>query len=156
MTLSMKADIKERWIQELESGNYRQGGGSLHERGGGIPSMGKVRDEKFCCLGVLCKMAEEAGAVEITSTEEHGALVQYGDQTAYLPVEVIQWAEISYEGSRAFPDLTTLLEEERGVIEYIDDDRMHPSNLVSLSLMNDQAVPFSEIAQVIREKVIGV
>ena len=150
MTLKMRADIKERWIKELESGEYKQGAGNLHEKGPILLPGGK-QPGKFCCLGVLCKMAEEEGAVEITSTDAHGSVVQYGNETAYLPPEVVRWAGLSYEGERTFED--TSIEEKRGIIEHTGSGIR---DLVSLSLMNDSGEPFSEIAQVIRKKVVGV
>lgn len=38
----MKAELKQRWLNALRSGNYQQGSGYLN------------RQERYCCLGVLC------------------------------------------------------------------------------------------------------
>ncbi len=38
----MNAEIKERWLKALRSGEYKQGQGQLHKE-----------DHSFCCLGVL-------------------------------------------------------------------------------------------------------
>ena len=35
--------LKEKWIQALKSGNYKQGTGNLYN----------IRDNSYCCLGVL-------------------------------------------------------------------------------------------------------
>jgi hypothetical protein len=42
----MNPEYKQRWIEALESGEYRQTSGHLHDEEGG-----------YCCLGVLCKAA---------------------------------------------------------------------------------------------------
>jgi hypothetical protein len=39
----MKQDVKEKWISDLRSGNYKQAQQSLRNR------------EGYCCLGVLCE-----------------------------------------------------------------------------------------------------
>lgn len=39
----MTAEIKQKWIEALRSGNYKQGTGYL-----------KATDGTWCCLGVLC------------------------------------------------------------------------------------------------------
>ena len=77
----MKEDIKNRWIDALKSGKYKQfdhrlksGDGSAH-----------------CCLGVLCELAVEDGIIR---TVGHGL---YLDQT------VMEWAEMS-DNSAKFPD----------------------------------------------------
>lgn len=38
----MDAEVKQRWVAALRSGEYLQDAGYLHNRGG------------YCCLGVLC------------------------------------------------------------------------------------------------------
>jgi len=43
---TMNAEIKERWVKALRSGDYIQGKGALRRTEGGI--------HKYCCLGVLC------------------------------------------------------------------------------------------------------
>ena len=40
----MKQELKDQWIAALRSGKYGQG----------IGTMKTIRDNKFCCLGVLC------------------------------------------------------------------------------------------------------
>lgn len=48
----MKKEVAEKWVAALRSGKYNKGSGCL-----------QFQDE-FCCLGVLCKVAEEEGAVQ--------------------------------------------------------------------------------------------
>ena len=45
-------EIRTEWLKRLRSGEYEQTTGNLHLNG------------KFCCLGVLCTIGEEAGLLE--------------------------------------------------------------------------------------------
>ena len=153
MTLKMKAEIKQQWIDALRSGEYQQGTGDLHTM---YPTgiNGEVV-ERFCCLGILSLMCEKAGAVTSNEGERTGHQVAYGNtgETAYLPQEVIDWAGLEYEGYREYPP--SKAEEPKGVLtsgtregRYLDG--------VSLSVMNDSGHSFEEIAQVIEDQVVGV
>lgn len=42
----MDKDLKQKWLEALRSGKYKQGTGFLRRGQGG--------SDKFCCLGVLC------------------------------------------------------------------------------------------------------
>lgn len=91
----MNADIKAQWVNALRSGDYEQGRGWLNNNG------------KFCCLGVLCDLAEKAGVVRSGPLEVEGAmdpaplayftsdtLINLNDRMM-LPRAVVQWAEMS-------------------------------------------------------------
>lgn len=152
MTLYMKADIHAKWMEELRSGKYRQGSGELHYIGykrseDGTP---EPSDERFCCLGILCKMAADAGAVE---AEIGRSVVAYGGdgETTYLPEQVIEWAGLKYEGERVHTNSN--IEESRGILVASPDGRVETS---SLAVMNDSGVPFDEIADVIKNEIIPV
>ena len=41
----MKAELKQKWVDALRSGDYEQGKGALLASG------------KYCCLGVLCEVS---------------------------------------------------------------------------------------------------
>ncbi len=41
----MKKEVAELWVEALRSGKYEQGTGRLHY------------EDKYCCLGVLCKIS---------------------------------------------------------------------------------------------------
>ncbi|WP_326565118.1 hypothetical protein VSH64_25070 [Amycolatopsis rhabdoformis] len=47
----MDPEIKAKWIAALRSGEYEQGKRVL------------VENDRFCCLGVLCDLAAQAGVV---------------------------------------------------------------------------------------------
>lgn len=46
----MKAELKQKWIQALSSGQYQQGSGVLRDK-----------HDRFCCLGVLCDLVDPSG-----------------------------------------------------------------------------------------------
>ncbi len=58
MTSRMKPEIKAAWLAALRSGEFKQGRGYLHR----INPDG--RGDTFCCLGVLCVLAEGAGVLK--------------------------------------------------------------------------------------------
>jgi hypothetical protein len=43
----MELELKNRWVAELRSGNYKQGQTVL-----------RTADNKFCCLGVFCDIVD--------------------------------------------------------------------------------------------------
>jgi hypothetical protein len=80
----VKKDIKDEWVRRLRSGDYEQGQGYLRF------------GDKYCCLGVLCDMAVEAGVIEETHgpSEKFSLFVSDGGdfQTQMLPISVAKWA----------------------------------------------------------------
>lgn len=124
----MNQEIKERWIAELESGNWEQANGVLAEG----------KSNKRCCLGILCDIAVADGIVETDGTRETWscamAVVYRGPSensvgtTAVLPEEVMEWAELD------------------------TDNGTYNAGCNSLSADNDQGISFIQIAQTIREK----
>lgn len=50
----MDAKLKEEWVKALRSGEYRQGRTYFDRYG------------KFCCLGVLCKVADQPTEIGTT------------------------------------------------------------------------------------------
>lgn len=77
----MRADIAERWIAALESGNYAQGTGCLRTTG-----------DSFCCLGVLTDLAIFDGVDLAWKTSEIVNLYEVGGKSRILPVQVMDWA----------------------------------------------------------------
>jgi hypothetical protein len=152
MTLTMKAHVRGRWIEALESGRYIQGIGALHERGAEKWIDGSMysKPDSFCCLGVLCNLAYEDGAVDITASER-GSHVFYDGESNYLPASVIRWAGLRWDGKRKFEGTvdTPTIEESRCIIST-------DPGASSLAQMNDARYPFSEIAETIRLNVLEV
>jgi hypothetical protein len=139
--LKMKRAIWIKWRNALLSGAYKQGRGALHQRG--YQSGGVDKPDLYCCLGVLCALAEEAGAVEIDA-EVAGSEISYGGSKVYMPPEVIAWAGLEWEGVRAREDAE--VEEARGILD----------GNTGLAVMNDSGYSFREIEKTIADKIVPV
>lgn len=70
----MNQVVKQKWIDSLKSGNYKQGSRYLRN-----PNTGE-----FCCLGVLC---------DIYLKEKKGSW-NYFPNTGTLPEDVQKWANL--------------------------------------------------------------
>ncbi len=121
----MIKEIKERWVEALRSGKYQQGSGYL------------LKDDKYCCLGVLCELAVEDRIiskdteVERNIDSEKSIITLFGDnsewRTAFLPKKVANWSclfETNFNYNGTNKDLITL---------------------------NDDGVPFTTIADLIEK-----
>ena len=75
----MKEKIKQQWLKELRSGEWKHGHGRLMND----------KDEA-CCLGVLCDIAVREGIIKPWERTNDGWQVAY--HTLLLPRAVIQWA----------------------------------------------------------------
>lgn len=92
----MKKTIADLWIANLRSGKYEQGLRALH------------RDGKFCCLGVLCDLADPRGWYTRPGARFKSWRVPYGE-TGVLPREVSAWAGLqSVSPNHRGIDLTQL------------------------------------------------
>lgn len=91
----MKQEIRDEWVKRLRSGDYEQGLGYLRHGEEGEAST-------YCCLGVLCEIAVEAGVIPParTGTEGHEEDVWlYGNENERddtgLPHSVRMWAGVT-------------------------------------------------------------
>jgi len=118
----MNPEIKAQWVAALRSGDYQQGKGALHQYSTGNPDL-------FCCLGVLCHLAAEAGVVQshLTGRGE----VQYDHAALILPPSVSAWAGL---GGNLSPQ--------------VPNDSGIP---ISLANLNDGGSTFERIADLIEE-----
>lgn len=105
--------IQQKWVDALRSGEYKQGAGRLRYSD----------DNSFCCLGVLCELAAQAGVIGPYDPLEG----RYDGASATLPPSVMGWAG---------------LEDNRG--RYVGQD-----NSKELSQENDGGKTFAEIADII-------
>ncbi len=125
----MKPEIKELWVNALESGEYIQGKGRLCLNG------------KYCCLGVLCDLAVKKGVIPraVETRVAEGVAKEYGvgGETSFLPDEVRTWSGIGF----ADP--------------YLPVPRRHSVSVSAktLSNMNDDGISFTEIATKIKENL---
>jgi hypothetical protein len=123
----MRRDIAELWAEALESGDYPQAKGFL--------VVVNSQDEPigYCCLGVLTELAQAQGVqlrVETQTENQRTRRCLYFDGSySFLPPAVKAWAQMK------------------------DDDMVSvtfpaPASLVEL---NDNGIPFTQIAQAIRD-----
>lgn len=125
----MNPEAKALWVAALRSGKYQQGFGRLE----------KVVDGKtyHCCLGVLCRVAMEAG-VETTavaaSTPPSGVVqTLFDDCNTHVPPIVNEWSGLDYWNTHGVMI---------GGYAY---------NFVALN--DEQLIPFSKIADLIEEQL---
>jgi hypothetical protein len=118
----MNPVVKEQWVKDLRSGDFKQWRSQLHHE-----------DEGYCCLGVLCDQAFKAGIVNRALTDDGN--VYYDDADCYLPDAVVKWAGIPHNG--AYDD----------GVEY--DEQFTPGP--TLASDNDDGASFSTIADTIEK-----
>ena len=83
-----KRENRKKWIAALRSGKYTQGVFKLQE------------DNRFCCLGVSCKVAEEHGIELAYDTDENNEIVLLGDDLSEQE-DVMGWLGFkNYHGYR--------------------------------------------------------
>jgi hypothetical protein len=152
----MNPDVKKLWIDDLNDENIIQGTGQLRDI-----------NDRFCCLGVLCRIAVREGIIpdpklKFSDPEVQGwALRQeenyyiYGtvnDTSGFsLPYEVIEWADLDESDPQVI-----LTEEEAREFFGKSPEEMGWSEshcAPSMAGMNDEGIPFSVIARVIDRKL---
>lgn len=147
--MKMNPAIKKLWTDALRSDRFkdRQGKDVLHRRGA-MPE-----DDRFCCLGVLCVLAEEAGVVVKTPAFSHAYLGSnvviedipcwmYRDRNgvvndsdmSVLPQSVVSWAGL----------------DDVNPLAAVDVEEMQFDDLATL---NDSGVTFDRIADLIEESL---
>lgn len=120
----MNQVIKEKWIDALLNGGYEQGTNCL-----------RSADNKFCCLGVLTDLAAKEGIVsweDQLMTHKGVEVYHVEHEFAVLPEDVQVWAGLGSD----CPSFRL--------------DGCSMPNL--LTEVNDEGMPFLEIANIIREQ----
>lgn len=121
----MKPEIKQQWVDALRSGKYTQGRGRLRNQAG-----------DFCCLGVLCDLAAEAGVGKWELTDACAPSFEGGPDLddvseVKLPGFVKQWAGLN--------TLNPFVHINRGT--------------ESLASLNDSGKSFNRIADLIEAEL---
>lgn len=120
------------WTKRLRSRKYKQTTGKLHRKDNETGKHG------FCCLGVLCEMAVEAGVIPVPELDESGTystLYVYDNDESVLPEVVRDWAG---------------LQETDGAFE------TKKGNNTSLADVNDGGKKFGAIAKIIESRPTGL
>jgi len=79
-------EARKLWVDALRSGKYKQGKFALR------------RGDRFCCLGVACQLAVEAGVIPEPVQTSHDDEWVYGGKFTVLPKKVYQWLDIDETG----------------------------------------------------------
>ena len=140
----MNIHIKAEWLARLRSGTIEQGKNVL-----------RSEDEKYCCLGVLCEMAVEAGIIEppLPPTE---------DYTADNDTEIrgyLYAADTEGDDEDACVDerwymkhyLPEAVQEWAGLLDKRGDLAKREINGDSLAQLNDAGMSFADIADIIEK-----
>lgn len=80
----MNKEIKQRWVEALRSGKYKQGKAALR------------RKDRFCCLGVLCDITQTKKCQWKPKNRILGAYT-IGGQTEVLPKAVVSRCRLAGE-----------------------------------------------------------
>lgn len=123
----MNPEVKAQWIAALRSGEFHQGTGLLH----------KVMDGNhlFCCLGILCEVAEKNNVdVRVSSYQDDNDVITYDGYEDFLPPKIQQWAGLDS------PNPGTQQPTDIGNVR------------ATLSWLNDNGNTFSDIADIIERE----
>lgn len=101
----MNPEVKKAWVEALRSGKYPQAKGQLHN------------GEGYCCYGVLCELAVEAGIVENRQYNPDAELCWYDSVFSMPPVSVTSWAGFSPD----FPEVS-VPESPRTGLQNLNDE----------------------------------
>lgn len=89
--IAMKPEIKQRWLEALRSGNYKQTQGQLRS---------VANPDCYCCLGVLVNLylqeSKQDWILQAGLDEENPGDEHYACHNHYLglPLEVLIWADL--------------------------------------------------------------
>lgn len=119
----MNEDVAKKWVEALRSGKYRQGKGRLRQTD-------HTNHGRYCCLGVLCDIAEKEGKFKWKDWIDaqnvyvsHMTLQPDFMATASLPPEVARWAGV-LPHCQATQDLAEFNDSEdshfHGIADYIE------------------------------------
>jgi hypothetical protein len=144
---TLRPDVRRAWTKALRSDRFRQGRGRLARSYVPITDVNTVDltstsdatldvpTAEFCCLGVLCVLALEAGVDVRTElrrslTDRHLTLTQLFDgRDSYLPTSVTTWS-----GLRAPNPVIRVTAA---------------TTYTTLSMLNDRGTPFVDVADAI-------
>jgi hypothetical protein len=125
----MNPEIKQEWVARLRSGDYRQGHGQLVSH----PGDGTAR---YCCLGVLCEQAREAGI---------GGWQPDDDGTTRF---------VTTDGPKSWSDLPKPVAQWAGLDDTDPLVRVGPSQRPEgLAALNDDYRTFEDLADLIEEQL---
>jgi hypothetical protein len=72
----MNKEYKQKWVEALRSGEYKQGKGVL-----------RSKSDEYCCLGVLCDIVDPEGW---TTPDSACGRCHFDDQSTVLPLSIAE------------------------------------------------------------------
>lgn len=118
----MKREVKLKWVEALRSGQYQQGKKMLHS----------LRDDTYCCLGVLSDLAVKEGVVSPSPSSIHTREIyrEVYDScyVEYLCPKVMEWAGLR----KANPWITGV-----GTLSHMNDVLEMPFEVIALYIEKD-------------------
>ena len=125
--MSLKPDIKAKWLEALRSGEYAQAKGALKD------DLDPDDPTKvgYCCLGVLCELARQEGGVLNSVSKSFTGTYNYDGESGLLPYSVQRWSGLNDSSP-----------------EYQNED----GEYIWLTDLNDNGKTFAELADIIEER----
>ena len=144
----MNKTLKEKWVNALRSGKYKQGKGRLRtcvEATVDEPNP----DWKYCCLGVLCDLMEGG--------KWNKAAFKYKNHSDHVVLPASLGLEIGLHPSPDLPirelrENGLLTEEEIKELQYATSPTGYGMK-IPLTVINDQGFPFDRIATIIEQLI---
>jgi hypothetical protein len=153
-------EIIKEWVAALRSGEYEQGQGTLKQvrefnnAKGEYGDWEELEKPRFCCLGVLCDLAEQEGITK-AAVPAGGSTAAYEEMQGLPPESVENWAgikewEVAWPGE--IPPLSVEPECAPGC-EMCADMNLPPAKRIGLASLNDnQGWNFNQIADAIEKE----
>jgi hypothetical protein len=91
----MKKEVAYKWIEALRSGKYEQGKNRLR------------KEDKFCCLGVLCDISEQ-GTWKHKIKKRY--VVEKEGASFTLSSKILDWAGLNFYNGQFDPSIPALSE----------------------------------------------
>lgn len=124
----MNPEVKALWLEALRSGRYDQGVGNL--------KAGDPDNPAYCCLGVLCELAANAGVIppgKRIEEDPHNTNYYFQGENEFLPDEVMTWANLDSNNGAYQDDAEIWLVDQ------------------CLTDQNDNGMPFTHLADLIED-----
>jgi hypothetical protein len=157
-------EIIKEWVDALRSGEYDQGQGCLtqyqdfNNAKGEFGEWERLAKPRFCCLGVLCDIAEKKGVVQGVEVNNSNQK-QYAGVGGLPPQQVEEWAGVA-EWQVAWPDdvppPTAWAPRCGDGCVLCDADTTKPKAIGLASLNDNHGWTFPQIADVIEKEWLNV
>jgi hypothetical protein len=105
--MKMNEDVKQKWVAALISGGYEQGSGCLRDK-----------DDKFCCLGVLCELHREENLGQAwIGCNNKGYMACY----QFPPHKVSEWAGLKLDDEQSLARMNDEGASFEEIAKYIEE-----------------------------------